>query len=495
MSSSAKRALKHSSIYALGNITRQLAGFIMLPVYTRHLTPADYGVVGMLLAVMALIEVCFGARLAQAVPKFYFDEHEESRKKSVISTALFITGGVSLITMLALIAFRDFSSKILFESSDYSFAVGLFSVLILTQALEYYGMAFIRIQQRPWTFISVSLAKLGVQLGLNIWFVVYLEMGVTGVALGSALSSSLLAFGLSTYTFAQTGLRFCKEQAIRMLRFSWPLWVGALAGLYIGSSNRYFINFFSTTADVGLFELAAKFSTILMLLIWDPFQQYWSTERFRIYKNEGAIETYQMVFQIISALLAIGVMGIGVFSPPVIRLMAAPSFHDASVAVPFLAGAAMFGCLTTFTNFSFIVKEKTLWLTRNNYSTAIILTILFVALVPTWGYVGASIAALIGAAIQFLIVHYAGKRIYNMHLGLRPLAYQTAVATGIVGISFAMPSQSLLLTFLINIGLFALGAIAILVFLLRQPVMRKQFVALLPASIKSRLSQCMSRHA
>ena len=43
--SSAGRLVKHSTIYAIGNISRQLVGFLMLPLYTHYLTPADYGVV------------------------------------------------------------------------------------------------------------------------------------------------------------------------------------------------------------------------------------------------------------------------------------------------------------------------------------------------------------------------------------------------------------------------------------------------------------------
>jgi O-antigen/teichoic acid export membrane protein len=495
MSDGVKQAFKHSSIYALGNIARQLAGFIMLPIYTRHLSPADYGVVGLLMALLALIEVFFGARLAQAIPKFYFDEIHPERQRSVISTALIVTGLTSLVTMVVLIVTRNTSSALIFNSDNYSNIIGLFSVLILTQALEYYAMTFIRIQQRPWLFIAASLTKLAFQLALNIWLVVYKDMGVMGVALASVGSSTLFALGLTVYTFSQIGMSFRQDQAVRMLIFNWPLWLAGLAGLYVGSANRYFINMFSSTTDVGLFELASKFSAILFLLVWDPFQQYWATERFKIYHSSRATRIFNSVFQIISGLLAIGALGIGLFAEPIIRIMASPAFHGASYAVPFLVLGAMFNCLTQFSNFSFLVKEKTFWITRNNYLTAILLTILFIPLIPQHGYVGAALAGLIAAAVQFLLIHRAGRRIYDMKIPLLPLALLVSIVGIILTADKLLFQQNILTSIVIKIGLLLAGTAALSTITLYQPEIRHQIMTLLPAQLRTKLCRIQRKHS
>lgn len=477
MSGGAKRAFKHSSIYALGNIARQLAGFIMLPIYTRHLSPADYGVVGLLMAALALIEVFFGARLAQSIPKFYFEEQDSNRKKSVVSTALIVTASASLITMLTLINFRENSSQFLFGSTIYSNVIGLFSILILTQALEFYAMTFIRIQQRPWLFISISLLKLALQLTLNVWLVVYEDMGVMGIAAASAGSSAIFGLALAIYTFTQTGLFFCRHLALRMLKFNWPLWLGGLAGLYMGSANRYFINIFSSTSDVGLFELAVKFSMILGLLVWDPFNQYWSAERFKIYHSSNAVSVYKNAFLLISTMLAIGTLGIALFSDPIIRIMAAPAFHTASVAVPFLALSAMFGCLTLFSNFSFLIKEETFWITRNSYLTAAILTLLFFVLIPHYGFVGAALASLATSAIQFFLVHRSGTKIYDMGLNLKPLIWQVLVIGFIVLATKTFSIEHVFLDIAAKCGLFVLGTVFIAWPTLRSsPTIRRKLI-------------------
>ena len=67
----------------------------MLPIYTRFLTPADYGVIGLLTFALALMEPLLGARLGWAVPKFYFDAPDHRGRRAVIWGALILTGAAS----------------------------------------------------------------------------------------------------------------------------------------------------------------------------------------------------------------------------------------------------------------------------------------------------------------------------------------------------------------------------------------------------------------
>jgi O-antigen/teichoic acid export membrane protein len=203
-----------------------------------------------------------------------------------------------------------------------------------------------------------------------------------------------------------------------MLIFSWPLWFSGMAIFYVGASGRYYIRLFSSLSDVGLYELAAKFTAILGLIIWQPFSQFWDIERFKIYRQPDAQNTYQQFFSIICLLMAIGTLGISTFSGSVIKLMAGAEFHDASKAVPILTIGAMFSALATFFNFSFLVKEKTSWILRNNFIIAGVVTLLYVLMTPKLGFLGAAIALCVAQIVQFLWVFYASQRTYCMGISL-----------------------------------------------------------------------------
>jgi len=485
--SQARRIVKHSTIYATGNVIRQLAGFLMLPIYTRYLTPADYGVVGLLTFAMAMMEPLFGARLMAAMPKYYFEQDDEKSRNSVVSTALIITGAISALTSLVLFFLRDETSSLLFGTSGHALIVGLFGTLILTQAVEYYGMTFIRIQQRPVLFISVSLSKLVLQLALNIGLVVWLKLEVMGVVISGVVSSSVYALGLAGYMVFKTGTRFDKKLAGAMLRFSWPLWFAGLTSLYIFSGNRYYIRIFESLTDVGLYELAAKFAAILSFLVWTPFNQYWGTERFNYHRSADARKIFAGTSEFITVVLVAVALCIGIGAEPVIRIMAAPSFHEAHLAVPLLTIGTLLSSLATFASFSFLVTDRTKEMSYISYLTAAIVTVFNLTLIPRFGYIGAAAALTIALLCQFIATYRQGRALYDMGIRARQTLQLLALTcTAFVLSIFVFHSDDIWIDILLK-ALLLMMALAALAGIVWKTSPNQDYIRSLVVSLKARL--------
>lgn len=424
--------ISHSAIYAAGNIIRQLVSFIMLPIYTTYLAPADYGVMALIAFAIVLVEAVFGARLMDAVLKFYHGETAQSKKNQVVSTAMWITGGASSIIVLFLILGRNQISYNLFGSTIYALAFSLFSVQTLTQAIEYYGLLYIRILDRPFLFVVLNFCKLLIQLSLNIWLVVYQEMGVMGVAISGLVATSFFAIGLGGYCFYKCGARFDFEIGKKMLIFSWPLWLSGLAILYVNSSSRYFIKLFSSLDEVGLYDLGAKFASMMLVVVWTPFAYYWNYERYRVYSGNNSSIVFRRVFRSMSALLAAAAIGISILSVPVVKWMADSKFHEAVEVVPFLAIGLMYNSMASFFNFGFLVKEKTIYITLGSYMSAAIITIFFFLLIPQFGFIGAAVSLLAIQMMQFLYSYFMTKKILQVEGVLPHVAYITIVVAVVI---------------------------------------------------------------
>ncbi|WP_434049285.1 lipopolysaccharide biosynthesis protein [Marinobacter salarius] len=425
--SQAQQMVKHSTIYAVGNISRQLVGFIMLPIYTHYLTPADYGVIGLLVFLVSLFEVVLGGHMFQAVPKFYHQEETKLLKNSVVSTALLVTSFFSGVASILMASFSAPLAEVVFGKEEYGIYIIIFSALIVTHALEQYGLTYLRIVKKPWTYFNFNMIKLGLQLGLNILTIVVLDWGLMGLALSSLISSVIIALALLIYTIYKTGFLVRKSVALYILKFSWPLWISGLIGLYIGSSNRYFIRIFSSLDEVGLFELAAKFGSIVSILIWLPFSQYWQTERFEIAKLQNPYPDYSMAFRMITALLVIAGVGVSIFSGVIINIMSDELFHTSANAIPYLVIAGIFQCLTIFNNFSFMLTDRTLEITKNNAVTAVAISTFYFILIPFYGFVGASIAFALGSIVQYTYALYNGNKLYPLKIRQIPLAISISI--------------------------------------------------------------------
>ncbi len=420
------RASRDIMIYTTGTILRQLVGFIMLPIYTNYLTPADYGVISLLTLSVAIFELVMGARFAQAIPKFYYDESSDLSRQKVLSTALTVTLLFSMIGVVSIWIGKSTLSSILFGSQGYAFYVAVFGVLLLTSGIESYGLMYLRILERPIAFVSVSLIKLVIQLSLNIFLLIYMDLGIEAVVISAVVSSAIFGLYFLGIIYSRCGFHLDITLGKCLLAYTWPLWMAGGASLYISSSNRYFIRVYASLDDVGLFELATRFSMILTILVWQPFGNWWQTERFKILKEfSDPSNELQKVFNLVITVMAVFSVGIILFSAPVIQIMSAKEFHNASVAIAPLTIAVFFFHASLFFNLSFLVNSKTIVIAYIKYFSAALVTVLYVLLVPELGFFGAALAVLLTNICIFGLTYKFGKK--QLDLGIKLAFFYTIV--------------------------------------------------------------------
>lgn len=431
-----KSVLGDAAIYAAGTVTRQLVGFLLLPLYTQHLTPADYGVVALLAFTLAIIEPFVGVRLGGALPKFYFEKDTDSWRGGVFGTALILTT-VSTVIAIALLSTRSEEiALVLFGSSVYATAVAIFSVQLATQAIEFYGLTFLRIQKRPIAFISITLSKLVLQVALNVWLIVFEDMGVLGVVLAGSVSSVIYAIALSLHVACKIKLNFDITIAKRMLWFSWPLWYAGLASLYVNSASRYFIRYFDSVDSVGIYELAAKFAGVLTALVYSAFSASWDTARFELYLRNDRDEVFSNVFNVTSRVLLAIAVGIAVFSPMAIGWMSSVEFHKAGSLVPILVLASWLWCLTNFLQFSFLISSNTRVIGKINWLCVALLTVTNVVLVPQFGSQGAAVGYSITMLVGFLLCDFFGRQYFRIKIDYLPLLRSFVLSVVVVYVAY-----------------------------------------------------------
>jgi O-antigen/teichoic acid export membrane protein len=482
---------RHTVNYAIGNISRQIAGFIMLPIYTRYLTPADYGAVSLLAFAMALLEPFFGARLAQAVPKFYFESDNEQSRRASLTSAITLTASVSAISALLIAVFSQPASSVLFGTTEYALATALFGLNILTQPIEHTGMMYIRLHERSTLFLIISLGKLFLQITLNLLFVIHMGMGVIGVILSGVIASTVIGVGLTGYVFYQKRPKFDRTITWKMILFCWPLWFAGIAGLYIGSSNRLFLRIFSSLDDVGLIELGTRFASIIGLLIWSPFSQHWETASFKYHKQQNAKQIFQTAFLSVSTLLVAAGLGVSIFSETIIKLMASEAFHDAAQTVPFLTLGFLLNSLGSFFYFSFMVTDKTKVFGYCHYFTAGIITVCYLTLIPKLGAVGAAAGQALAYAASLLFTYKISRRYYDPEIQLGNLVAILSVACATYVVTNHLLAQDDLLLDLITKFIIYLAACGFIVLIALHNAMKVDSSAVIAA--KSRLKETIKR--
>src|ERR687891_1207594 len=109
-----KELLRHSALYGLGNLVARLVSVALLPLYTRYLTPADYGLIETLVALAAVLTALVAQAMKSAFFRFYFDSAEEERRRRVVLTAFWYVMAAATAVLAFGVVFAGEVSRVLF---------------------------------------------------------------------------------------------------------------------------------------------------------------------------------------------------------------------------------------------------------------------------------------------------------------------------------------------------------------------------------------------
>ncbi len=416
MNTQSSSASTHTIRYAISDIARKAASFIMLPVYTRYLTPADYGVVELLVMVLLVAQIIFGFKVGQAVVKFHVMSNDNDEKKRILSTAFFSSMVVSALGAAVIIFISERISLFAFEDASLSYAVSIFALILVIQGAEEYGLLHLRIVKNSKSFLYISLAKLLLQVALNIYFIVFLSMGVKGVVYSALLSSSVFGLIMTIYLLRFSGFQISYVILKKLFYFSWPLFLSGGAAFFLAFGDRFFILEYLSLHDIGIYSLSYKFGFLLMVLGWGPIAKYWQVQQYEAYQQANSVDHFQKAFRFIALSLVLIGLSISMFSEDLIRLMANQEFWVSSKIVPIIILAYLFYALVQFCTFPLLITNNTKKIAVSTISTALIMVALYIVLIPDFGLFGAASATAIGFLVQLLLINIVGKILFDMKL-------------------------------------------------------------------------------
>lgn len=417
----------HAGIYSLGVILSRAISFLMLPVYTRYLTPSDYGILEILEVTVDVVSIFTGMGILQGLFKFYH-QYEEDRDKNELVSTLFIL----IILFYAASCFLGglFSSRIsslAFGTSEYRQYILFSFINLFLSFLIYVPLAYLQAKQRSVFFVAVNAIKLVVQLSLNILMVVYLGMGVLGVLYSTLISSLVIGGVLTFYTFAKVKRTFSSEKALRLLMFGYPFIFSGLGAFILTYSDRYFLNYYNHLSNVGIYSLGYKFGFLLMTFPVRPLFNIWMVQRFEILKKKEHYEEVSNQFLVWFVIVTLSVaLFIALGVEDLFRIMSSPSFWGAHEIVPIILLAYFFQASTDFFNVGILHTGKTKHMAYGTTLSAVVIILLSFLLIPRYGIHGAAWATLISFAVRLLYVYAASQNLFRIGYKLgRPAAAMT----------------------------------------------------------------------
>ncbi len=420
---------KHSAIYGLGGLVSRILAVLLLPLYTRYLSPSDYGTVETLIALTTVLGILLRLGITSAFFRFYFDSPDATHRRLVLRTSFWFTMGMATVGLAAGLALSGEISNALFGSSDDAELVAA-AFVGLWAGMNYEQLtALFRVEERSVAFVTASLANILLTIGATLVLVVALEQGPLGVIVGNFTGTLLVYAALVGYRREQLGLQFDRGLLREMNRFGIPLVPTALFLWVTNFSDRIFLVKLADTAEVGLYSVGVRIASAMVLLL-TAFRTAWPAFAYSIDDDGEARRTYAFVLTYLVLLTSWVATGLALLSPWLVDWLAAPSFESASRVVGPLAFAAVAfaGYIVVAIGVGRARRTQFNWVVTG--AAAAVNVTLNLILIPPYGMMGAAVATIAAYVTMFAGMAWWSQRIY-------PVPYQwrrvlTAAFTGVV---------------------------------------------------------------
>jgi O-antigen/teichoic acid export membrane protein len=454
-------------VYGAATILTRAASLLVVPIYTRFLSTADYGVIDLLTIAGNLILLTVALEISQAVARF-LPEGDEDHKVAVASTALlFSVGMYALFAVAAIVAAPEIRSTLL-DGAATDLTVRLAVVATVLNGIFQLTSGVLRFQLRPSQFAAASLTSSLGAIGLGVLLVAVAGIGVDGFFIGQIIGGHIgvgmtLAFSRGLYrpSFDPARLR-------SMLGFSVPLVpssIGVFVFLFI---DRLAISQLMTVSDVGVFGIGYRLASAVTLISFGA-QMAVTPLVYARHEDPGTPAALERIFRYYVGGAAMLGLGLSLFAPEILMVLTTPSYFGAASVVPFLVPALILANLYVFMPGLGIAKRTT-WFAIINLSGAVLNVALNFLLIPRLGIVGASLATLTSAGMVFAAYAVASQRFYPVPHEWARLASAAMVVTAVYLLVIQVLLELVPGVVLMGAGMVvALAAIAALGLLRRPP--------------------------
>ncbi len=451
---------RHSAVYGFGQVLMRVASILLLPVYTRYLRPADYGIVSILDFAGSVLATVAAAGFVAAAARYHFERPDERWRDGVWWTALTLLAVITTFVLLPVWLYRaDFSTLLLgADVPRRSLYMALAVPTIWLGIIEQYLVSYLRVRKWSAVFVVVSVSRLLTNIALNLLFLVGAGWGVAGLLAGNLVTGCLVTVALLVVFVSQLGSYTVDRQiAGRLWSYAWPLVPSGLLALVLNQADRYLLRIFSNLADVGIYSMACQVGQAVTFLVVIPFISIWRVVIYEVSGQEDATTIYAEVFRYYVYGLSLLLLGVSLFADPIMRLIAAPDYHQAGHLIPIICLASLFYSLHDHFCVPALVRKKTTTLVPVYGAAAVLTLLLDIWLLPRFGSMAASWVKAVGFAgfSLFGLLRYRRIEVYPY-----PFRSCLAVFAGMVVTYLAVAELSRYLTAFEGHALSALALVA-----------------------------------
>ncbi|MEP1094948.1 MAG: oligosaccharide flippase family protein [Cyclobacteriaceae bacterium] len=411
------KLVKNISVYSIGNVLPQAAGFLLLPIYTKYLSPADYGIVSSMQVLTSILTVLFTMAIDRTVYRLYFDYKSEKKRQEFLGTITISLFALSTIVLLLIFLFKSYVEQI-YQTIDfypfYAYAVlsAYFVVFSLIPKIYY------QLNEEAGKFVFISLLQFLLSTGWTLWFIIEEKDGAAGMLKGKMLADIFIAPLLIYISYKAIKFTFNLQILKASLSFGFPMIPGLVSAWILNLSDRIFIERYLDFNDVGVYSLAYKIAGVA-LIFTSAFNMAYGPIFYKLANSEDQFLAKQNLFKynkFFTVVVILIVFTISLFAKEGIELLLDGRYLLAYKIVPLIAFSYLISQISGLFNLMIYQEKKVKSLMVVGLAGAGLNVLLNFLVVPAFGSLGAAYSTILSFGFVFLLSFLLAKKCYYIRV-------------------------------------------------------------------------------
>lgn len=442
-----KKLAGQTMIYGLSSIVGRMLNFLLVPVYTAVLLPADYGIVSELYAYVAFLLVFLTFGMETTYFKFINDSKDKQHTFNQSFLILLVIN--ALFFLLGLLFISKIAGWMLYE--DYPEFIFLLLIIVVIDSLSSVPLAKLRAEQRPMQFAKVQLSSIGVNIVFSLFFLLVVfnpetdepYWGVLYIFISNLLAS-LVKIALLSQSIFSVSFQFDKEIIKKMTYYAFPIVIAGLAYVVNETLDRILLKqllnnpaqvpeeFLDSPlryaeTQVGIYSANYKL-TMFIALFLQAFRYAAEPFFFANAKNDPERKVYSKIMNLFVAVLCFAFLLVALNLDVFKHFIRNDAYHVGLGVVPILLLANVF--LGVYANQSIWYKlsGQTRFGAYISVGGALITITLLTLLIPLYGYWAAAWTTFAVYGLQMVASYILSQKYYPIRYNLRKTGLYFCVA-------------------------------------------------------------------
>ncbi len=397
--------------YQAAGLLAAFLALFTLPLYTRHLSTADFGYAETLLTLVILSSILLRAGLGEALIRHWAEADDDAARAALARTTTGVVLATSTLALLAGIALAGPLSRLILGTRDATLmAFGVVGIWAFTNLEVAYTL--LRVQERRRAYLTAATINVLLTVTLTVVLVVVRNDGARGYVLGNYAASALVLAGLWVLVLREhVGMPRTPVALGPLLRFGGPTIAADAAVFLLNVVDRTYLLRAQSPQAAGLYSVAVKLATGVIVAV-RGFQLAWPPLAYSVTDDDQARALYARVTTAYLVVTGVLVCALELLGRWFVRLLAAPEFFGAHEALPWLGlGWALYGLYLVLVTIAGRVKA-TIRTLPAALAGVVVNVVVLVSLVPSLGIEGAAIALCAAYVAMLVALHLMTRRLF-----------------------------------------------------------------------------------